>query len=130
MVVDETELRRVHTYDLDGDTYQSVWDEHTASHALGDETCLGVVVGFEHTWNEKEYIMSGGPYELQSQAHYWCFRPRPDKYSYYDYLIMSLEECIDMFANGHGIFHDHVDALEIASNMDREQRNRFENANL
>ena len=33
-------------------------------------------------------------------------------------------------ANGRGIFHDHVDASEIASNMDREQRRRFENANL
>ena len=34
------------------------------------------------------------------------------------------------FANGHGICHDHVDASEIASNMDREQRQRFETANL
>ena len=34
------------------------------------------------------------------------------------------------FANGHGIFHDHVDASEVASNMDREQRRRFETANL
>ena len=34
------------------------------------------------------------------------------------------------FANGRGIFHDHVDASEIASNMDRKQRQRFGAANL
>ena len=102
MVVDETELRRVHTYDLDGDTYQSDWNEHTASHALGDETRLGVVVGFEHRWNEKEYIMSGGIHELQSQAHYWCFRPQPEKYDYYDFQVMSIDEDIDTFRPSSG----------------------------
>ena len=100
MVVNETDLHRVHTYDLNGDTYQSIWDENTASHALGDETRLGVVVGFEHRWNEKEYIMSGGVHALQSQAHYWCFRPRPEKYDYYDFQVMSIDENIDTFANG------------------------------
>ena len=34
------------------------------------------------------------------------------------------------FANGHGVFHDHVDASEIASHMNCEQRQRFEAANL
>jgi hypothetical protein len=34
------------------------------------------------------------------------------------------------FANGQGIFYDDVDASEIAANMNREQRRRFEAANL
>jgi hypothetical protein len=100
MSTDETELRRVHTYDLDGETYQSVWDENTASYALGDETYLGTVVGFEHVWNEKEHIMSGGLFELQSKARYWCFQPRPDRYSHYDFQIQPIREVIDTFANG------------------------------
>jgi len=99
MTVDETELRRVHTYDLDDHTYQSVWDSETTDHALGDETYLGVVVGFEHAWNEKEHIMSGGLFELQSQAKYWCFQPQPEKYSYYDFRVGSVEGTIDTFAN-------------------------------
>lgn len=99
MAVDETELRRVHTYDLDGDTYQSVWDSETADHALGDETHLGVVVGFEHVWNEKEHIMSNTLYELQSTAKYWCFQSQPENYSYYDFRVGSVDETIDTFAN-------------------------------
>lgn len=34
------------------------------------------------------------------------------------------------FADGAGIFEHYVDASEIASNMDCEQRERFEQANL
>jgi hypothetical protein len=100
MAVDETDLRRVHTYDLDGDTHQSVWDSETASHALGDETYLGVIVDFEHAWNEKEHIMSNSLFELRSKAKYWCFQPCPEKYSYYDFEVRSLDEDIETFANG------------------------------
>jgi hypothetical protein len=99
MTIDETELRRVHTYDLDGETHQSVWDSETASHALGEKTRLGTVVGFEHAWNEKEHIMSNTLFELQSKARYWCFQPRPEKYSYYDFKIRSLDEKINAFAD-------------------------------
>jgi hypothetical protein len=100
MVVDETELRRVHTYDLNGKTHQSVWDSDTATRVLNEQTRLGAVVGFEHAWNQKEHIMSNSLFELQSQARYWCFQPRPEMYSYYDFEIRSLDENIDTFANG------------------------------
>lgn len=97
LTLDETQLRRVHTYDLDGETYQSEWNKNTATHSIGEETRLGTVVGFEHRWNEQEYIMSGGIHELHSQARYWCFKPQPDKYSHYDFQLMSLDESIDIF---------------------------------
>jgi hypothetical protein len=100
MTVDETELRGAYNYDLDGDTHQSVWDGENASHALGDETHLGTVVGFEHTWTEKEHIMSNTLFELQSKAKYWCFQPRPEQYSHFDFQVGSLDEKIDTFANG------------------------------
>jgi hypothetical protein len=100
MAVDETELRGVYNYDLDSDTHQSVWDNETASHAFGDETHLGTVVGFEHVWHEKEHIMSNALFELQSKAKYWCFQPRPERYSYFDFQVGSLDEKIDTFANG------------------------------
>jgi hypothetical protein len=100
MAVDETELRRVHTYGLNGKTHQSVWDSDTATRVLNEQTRLGTVVGFEHAWNEKEHIMSNSLFELQSQARYWCFQPRPEMYSYCDFEIRSLDENIDTFANG------------------------------
>lgn len=34
----------------------------TARHALGDKIRRGVVVGFEHAWNEKEHIMDNTLY--------------------------------------------------------------------
>lgn len=98
MFLDETRLRKTHAHRLGGEVYRSEWDEDTASHELGNETRLGVVVGFEHRWREQEYIMSGGIHELHSQAKYWCFKPRPDKYSHYDYQLMSLDENIDTFS--------------------------------
>ncbi|WP_273837847.1 hypothetical protein [Halococcus sp. PRR34] len=100
MTVDETDLRGAYNYDLDGDTHQSVWDSETASHALGDETHLGTVVGFEHIWTEKEHIMSNTLFELQSKAKYWCFQPRPQRYSHFDFQVGSLDGKIDTFANG------------------------------
>ena len=100
MIIDETELRGAYNYDLDGDTHQSVWDSETASHALGDETHLGTVVGFDHTWTEKDHIMSNTLFELQSKVKYWCFQPRPEQYSHFDFQVGSLDEMIDTFANG------------------------------
>ncbi|EMA54503.1 hypothetical protein C450_05580 [Halococcus salifodinae DSM 8989] len=77
-------------------------DNHseTARHALEDGTRRGVVVGFEHTWTEKEHIMSNTLFELQSKAKYWCFQPRPQQYSHFDFQVESLDEKIDTFANG------------------------------
>lgn len=34
------------------------------------------------------------------------------------------------FADGQGVFRDYVDGAEIAANMDREQRRRFEATNF
>ena len=44
--------------------------------------------------------MSNTLFELQSKAKYWCFQPRPERYSHFDFQVGSINEKIDTFANG------------------------------
>lgn len=97
MTLDETDLYGTYTYTLNGKTYKSIWDGTTTVHDRGDETRRGIVLGYDHQWEEQKHIMSDTVYQLHSKCRYICLSFRPDMYDRYDFEVVCDEHDIDTF---------------------------------
>ena len=97
VALDEHDCRGTYTYEWDGTTYSSTWDEDTAEYAVGDEHHRGIIIGYEHRWREEDYVMGDELYQLHSEIRYVCLDLQPERYSHYDVRVVTVEEDIDTF---------------------------------